>query len=115
MLPMKPSALSSEDSYKIIRAYIKEKIDGRYAEITSDYDFCFTVKKKIKLTTPYTETFSPIFGKGKSRKELISNRSVQIFEMTDDVKKYNGYTPIKGFVGKDHADLKKNIPGGRAA
>ena len=97
VLTSKPSKFSSEDSYKIIREYVKQHINMKVAEITSDYDFCFTVKKRIKIKNNLIT---------KTKDEY---RVINIFEMTHSPNNYKGYTPIKGFVGKNHEDLKKNI------
>lgn len=51
-LSYKPSSISSEQAYTIIRNYVKEHIDGRYARVTSDYDFHFEVEKYIVLNEP---------------------------------------------------------------
>jgi hypothetical protein len=112
VLPSKPSSLDSHDSYKIIRQYIKDNINPKYAKITSDYDFCFTVEKRIELPepVPYQVNIS-----GTKRPKYVTNyrtnRNVKVFEMTYSGHggNYNGYTPIKGFEGKNHEDLKKNI------
>ena len=97
VLTSKPSRFSSENSYKIIREYVKQHINFKVASITSDYDFCFTVKKKIKIKNNLIT---------KTKDEY---RVINIFEMTHSPNNYKGYTPIKGFVGKNHEDLKKNI------
>lgn len=115
LLPQRPCKLSSADTYKIVREYVKQNINPKVAEITSDYDFCFTVKKKIPLseTVKYTvDTNWSLFGKRKRPKyqtRYRSERQVECFEMTDDVRKYERYTPIKGFEGKDHEELKEKI------
>ena len=117
-LQTRPSRISSANTYKIIRKYVQDNINPKYAKITSDYQFCFTVKKKISMAEPEeymvdANAFSNLFAKRKRKpkyeKRLREDREVTIFEMTDDVKKYEGYTPIAGFVGKSHKDLKKNI------
>jgi hypothetical protein len=107
-----PSRLSSQDTYKIIRQYIKQNIDLHYAEITSDFDFCFTVEKLIELYE--TEEFlvnENIFTKRKPKyvKKFRKSRRVPIFEMTYSPENYKGYTPIKGFEGKNEEDLKNKI------
>ena len=105
VLTSKPSKLSSIDTYKIIREHVKKYINGEFAEITSDYDFCFTVKKRI----PVTEIDNSKITTHKIKIKNISKRLIQIFEMTYSPNNYKSYTPIKGFVGKSHEDLKKNI------
>lgn len=114
-LPSRPCSLSSKDTYGIIREYIKNNINPKAAEITSDYDFCFTVKKKIKLPTPYESKHEFKTSRGKSyrpprvKKTLTENKMVEVFEMTHDERKYQGYTVVEGFRGNNQEDLKNNI------
>lgn len=86
LLHTQPCKLSSKETYDIIRKYIKENINPRVAEITSDYDFCFTVKKKIPLAKPYSyqiDVNNSIFDKRK-RKPSYETRLV-------DKKKYTSF------------------------
>ncbi|MFA5234012.1 MAG: hypothetical protein WC390_06380 [Sulfurimonas sp.] len=115
ILPSKPCSLSSKETYGIIREYIKNNINPKAAEITSDYDFCFTVKKKVKLAKPYTHKWENKKDNGKSyrppriNQKFVENRNVEVFEMTHAESKYQGYTVIEGFRGDNQDDLKKNI------
>ena len=96
----------------IVKYDFKENIDSKYATITSDYDFCFTVKKKIELFTPekYELDVSPIKArKPRYETRYRKTREHEIFEMTYSPENYKGYTPIKEFEGKDLKDLKHNI------
>ena len=54
LLVNRPCCLTSKQMYDITRQYIKQNIDNSIAKITSDYDFCFTVKKIVKLLEPET-------------------------------------------------------------
>ena len=38
---------SKKQMYSIVRNWIKTNINPKCAEITNDYDFCFTVKRKL--------------------------------------------------------------------
>jgi hypothetical protein len=114
LISSKPCALNSEDSYAIVRNYVKENINPRYAEITSDYDFCFTVKKKISLIDKIEYSIdvnNSWFGKRKRKpkyeKRFRSHRLIEVFNMAP--KPYQGYKVINGFMGKDQEDLKNNI------
>ena len=116
LLTMKPCSLTSEESYKIVRQHVKDNIDPKMAEITSNYDFCFTVKKKIPFSEPekYTvDVNNNMFSKRKRKPKYETrfriDRLVEIFEMTHAGTNYKGYTTIKGFVGQDHTDLKEKI------
>ncbi len=109
VLHERPCSISSVDAYNIIRQHVKNHIDGRYAKITSDYDFCFTVKKIIPLSAK--EMYQVNVGKKKEKLETRyrDSREIQVFEMTNDKDNYKGYTAVKGFTGKNSKDLQKNI------
>lgn len=115
LLATKPCRLSSKETYGIIRQFVKSNINPQYAEITSDYDFCFTVEKRIPLAKPYKTSREDKNKKGGSyhppriTETLHVVRKKVIFEMTNDKDKYNGYTPIAGFIGENQSDLKNNI------
>jgi len=116
LLSQRPCYLSSKDSYDIVRFFVKDNINPKHAEITSDYDFCFAVKKKISLIKPYKYTVdvnNEWFSKRKRKPKHVinyrSDRYVKVFEMTSEERQHEGYTPIKGFAGKTHEELKQNI------
>lgn len=114
VLTQKPCSFSNKKSFDIIRLFVKENINPKVAEITSDYDFCFTVKKKIPLRE--VETFevdvnNSWFQKRKRKPKIetryLRHRSVTCFEMAP--KHYQKYPVIQGFKGKNHGDLQNNI------
>ena len=115
-LPNTECCLSSEDTYKIIREHVKRNIDPRYAEVTSDYDFCFEVAKIVPLHTPYTSRTEITTSRGRSYRHkkykefTVKTRQIKrVFEMTHSGSRYQKYTVIPGIRGKNHADLKNNI------
>lgn len=109
----RPCKLSSDNTYKLVRSYIKNNINGRYARVTSDYDFCFTVKKVVKIK-PFIKEWEEKKSNGKSysrpriHKEEVTNKVITVFEMCPS-KPYNKYTPIKGFEGDNLKDLAENV------
>lgn len=113
ILSERPTKLSSKEFYNIIRRHVRDNIDSRYAEITSDYNFCFAVKKKINLCTPYEETFTPQTFSGKkskkSSKRMIKSRYIEIFEMTWSPENYKEYTPIEAVIADSHQKLKIKV------
>lgn len=117
ILPNKPSKLTSFQTYKVVRQYIKDNINPKYAEITSDYEFCFTVKKRLEFSEPESFTVdvnNSIFQKRKRKPKYVqkyrkARLSDAIFEMTHADTKYKGYTIIQGFEGKDQTDLRQKI------
>jgi hypothetical protein len=106
LLTTKHCSLSREDSYKIVRKYIKENINHKYATITSDYDFCFTVAKKIDHDP---EPYQVNVGKRKPKYETRyqRTRTVKTYEIAP--KAYQNYPVIEPFQGKNEQDLKNNI------
>lgn len=93
----RPASISAQQFYSIIRHHVKGHIDYDYAEITSDYNFCFTVKKRILLAK-----------EEKLRKgRIVKYRDFIIFETAP--KPYQKYPVLKGLVGKDEYDLKRQI------
>jgi hypothetical protein len=113
-----PVSLTSNQSYNIVRKHIQDNIDSKYAKITSDYDFCFTVKKKIEITIleKYTydaNLFHNMFSKRKRRPKIKtgyrSHREIEVFEMTHSDSRYKGYTVIEGFKADSLIELKNVI------
>ncbi len=116
VLPRCTSRLTSEQTYQIIREHIRRNIDPKYAKITSDYDFCFEVKKSIRLceTVPYQVDVSSFKAKKpKYETRYRTHREVKSFEMTWDTahhgRPYDRYTPVVPFEGKNIEDLKEKI------
>lgn len=121
LLHTQPCKLSSKNTYDIIRNFVKENINPRNAEITSDYDFCFTVKKKIPLAKPYSYTvdvnnniFSGKKKKPKYETRLVDKKSITIFEMAHNQaasngKGYDGYSLITPFEAENQDALKEYI------
>lgn len=115
----KPAFLTSKESYRIIRAYVQSNINPKVAKITSDYDFCFTVKKRLPIK-PYESKYETKKANGRSyAKPRFSTtyhkeRQVQCFEMTHNeasrgTSGHKGYTVIDGFRGESQEDLKQTI------
>jgi len=106
MLHARPGRFTSATIYKIVRRHIKENIDLAVCEITSDYDFCFTVKKRILPI----QTMQKILDQ--TRVPQIRSKKtelVTVFEMTHLGENYRGYTPIREMTGKNNAALKQKI------
>lgn len=120
MLHNHPCSLSSEQVYKIVRAYLQENIDRKVAKITSDYDFCFTVEKIITKHKPVSKSVELKKSNGHSystpRFTKIETTSVyaKIFEMTYSgyigrQEGYNGYTPIAPWKADNLADMQMQV------
>lgn len=115
LLHTQPCKLGAKESYDLVRKYIKQNINYDVAEITSDYDFCFTVKKKIALSQPHVyqvDVNNTFFGKKRKPKyqtRVSKHDSISIFEMTPANKPYERYTPLPPFEGDSQDSLKENI------
>lgn len=107
MLQSCTSIISSDDLYKIVRFHIKQNIDQRYASITSDYDFCLTVKKGILEHEDYK-----LIRKKESNKRPARNSKrteCTIFEATPASRKYEGYTVLPRIQADTAKKLKRKI------
>jgi hypothetical protein len=106
-----PCRLSSQMTYRIIRAHVKNNIDPRWAAVTSDYDFCFTVSKRMhKKPVSYTKSVTP---HGRRKPQIVTvvdkERLVDIFKMGHAEYPYSGYSPIEGFRGSSLMDMMETI------
>lgn len=111
-----PCEVNSRTMYAIARHYIKQNIDKRYAYVSSDYDFCFSVKKRIglfKLEEYLVDVNNSLFQKKKRKekweKRYRTHRDVTVFDMTYSPENYKGYTPIGGMKGDNYEDLENKI------
>lgn len=110
----KPCFLTSKQTYDIVRTFVKDNIDPKQAIITSDYDFCFTVKKKVTVKpwikkTEITKRNGHSYATPKFKTQTVDHKQVEIFEMTHEQKGYQNYTIIKGFKGHNLENLVENI------
>jgi hypothetical protein len=114
LLHLRPCHLTSKQTYEIVRNYVVENIDSKEATITSNYEFCFTVKKKIKVK-PYTSSWEEKKSNGRSyskpriHTKKVEHKEVEVFSMTHKEKNYQGYVAIEGFKGESLEDLINNI------
>lgn len=118
LLHERPCSLTSKQVYDIVRAYVKENIDPKNACITSDYDFCFTVKRKVKIK-PYEKKQEVLNSRGRSfarpkfKHSTVQHKEVEIFEMTWAGYKgaggYQGYTCIEGWKANNLKGMQEQI------
>lgn len=114
MLHTRPCELTSNQVYQIVRAYIKENINPRCAEITSDYNFCFTVKRKVHHAPIHNKTEikkanGRSYAAPKFKHSTVSYKTVELFEMTNAEDKYKGYTIIQGWKADNLLDMQEQI------
>lgn len=108
MLPNKPCSISGEDLYKMIRDRVNREIDNHYARVTSNYDFCFTVQKVIKLVDP--EPYKSDIGT-KRKPHVVTKyrneRTVTVFQSAP--KAYQSYTVQQGIVANNYEELEEKV------
>jgi len=104
----RPLTMSGKQFYPIVRNYIKSNIDGRYAKITSDYNFCLSVEKVIGLAVPH-KYIVDVGTKRKSRLETryTQDKKVKVFETSPEG--YGSYPIQEGISGKNQKELEENI------
>jgi excinuclease UvrABC ATPase subunit len=114
LLHERPCKFTSKQMYDITRQYILDHIDNSVAKITSNYDFCFTVKKLIPLIEPKIITYQNIFATTKRERNKIHTtvkkfEEKEIFEMTHDQRRYDNYTVIPEMCANSEAELKEKV------
>lgn len=114
MLHTRPCSLTSQQVYQIVRAHIKENINPRCAEITSDYNFCFTVKRKVHHSpinnkTEIKKANGRSYATPKFKHNTVSYKTIELFEMTNASDKYKGYTIIEGWKADNLIDLQQQV------
>ena len=114
LLHERPCTLSSSQMYSIVRRHIKDHIDSKYATITSDYDFCFTVKRKVSIKPFVNKTEIKTqrwrsYSQPKFKTQSVQHKEVEIFEMTHGDKPYNSYTPINSYSANSLKEMQEFI------
>ena len=119
MLHSRPCKLSSATMYKIVRAWVKESINPKAATISSDYEFCFQVNRKVK-TKPIVRKTEIRKANGRSYATPRFNTSttafkeIPIFEMTyagagNGNSGYDKYTIIPELQADNIQDLADRL------
>lgn len=114
LLHERPCKFTSKQMYDITRQYILEHIDNSVANVTSNYNFCFEVKKLVPLIEPKTITYQNIFASTKRERNKIHTsikkyEEKSIFEMTNEQEKYKGYSVIPEMWANSEAELKEKV------
>lgn len=114
LLHERPCKFTSKQMYDMTRQYILEHIDNSVAKITSNYNFCFEVKKLIPLIEPETITYTNIFARTKRERNKIRTTikkydEVSIFEMTPANENYKGYTIIPEMYANNETELMEKV------
>lgn len=113
----KPCKVSSQEMYTIIRNYVKSHIDGKVAQVTSDYDFHFEVSKQIGLANPYTkqvDTNNSWMNKRRKPKwvtQMVSSKKETILNLKrkHSDSDYGGSKLAPEIIGENQIDLQNKI------
>ena len=112
VLHNRPCEIHPDIAFKIIRFHIEQNLDREQARIDSNYDFCFSVNKRINIK-PYTfktevkKKNGGSYVKPRFNTKQISFKEEQIFNMAP--RAYQKYNIIRGFKGKNLRELRDNI------
>lgn len=110
-----PCFISGDDLYEIVRHHIKINIDNKVAFVSSDYRFCFTVKKRISFEEPIITKKEILtkanksYVKPKFQTITKTHREEVIFEMTAPKDKYKGYPVLDGIRANSHEELQNDL------
>jgi len=113
----KPCKVTSQEMYAIIRNYVKANIDGKVAQVASDYDFHFEVCKQIGLANPYSkmvDTNNSWMNKRRKPKwvsKMISDKKEVILNLKrkPSDSDYGGSSLAPEITGKNQLDLQANV------
>jgi hypothetical protein len=111
-LHTQPCSLSRDQVYRIIRAYVQDNINPKAAKITSDYDFCFTVSKRVQIK-PYVNRYEITKSNGKRyspprfTQKAVTETSLKIFEMAPNA--YQNYPVIEPWKADNLQDLQDRM------
>lgn len=107
--------LSTEESYKRIREFIKANINPRVAYVSSDYDFHFEVSKIIELheKEKYQRNAKPFAKRPKYIDDYRVNRKFSVYDIIpkeDSRASYSKHSHVAPkFEGENYEDLETNI------
>lgn len=114
MLHTRPCSISSKMLFDIVRKHIKDNINNKVAKISSDYDFCFEVKKVVPLIEPRKFSYTNPFARTKRERNKVqfgvsTFKEISIFEMTHAQSKYDKYTVIPEMFANSESELKEKL------
>jgi hypothetical protein len=111
-----PVALPSREFYDIIRMHVVKNIDTAAAFVDSNYDFCFRVKKHIRLNDPKVIKTEQLKRNGKRYKTPVyTSKTVHyasdviVFSMTHDQKGYQDFPVLPDIHANNLEELQKKV------
>lgn len=112
LLHERPCYLTSEQVYSIVRQHIKLNINPKAAFVSSDYDFCFSVKRRIQIKpltvrTEIKKQNGRSYATPRFTTKSVSAKDEIIFEMAPKV--YNSYPVIEGWKADNLKGMAEQI------
>lgn len=112
LLHERPCHLTSGQVYSIIRYHVLANIDGNVARVTSDYDFCFTVKRRIAIKPVQTKKEvkkqnGRSYATPRFTHSTTTHKEVEIFQMAP--KAYQSYTVIQGWQANSLKEMAEQV------
>jgi hypothetical protein len=111
-----PVALSSSDFYEIIRMYIIKNINTAVAYVDNNYDFCFRVKKHVRLNDPKVIKTEQLKTNGKRYKTPVYTTKtvhyasdVTIFSMSHEPKGYQDFPILPDIHANNLEELQMKV------
>lgn len=107
--------LTTEESYKRIREFVKTNVNPQVAYVSSDYDFHFAVSKRIALheKEKYQRNVKPFAKRPKYVDDYRTNRSVQVYDIIPKEGTRKSYDEdscvAPKFEGDNYEDLEAKI------
>ena len=107
--------LTTEESYKRIREFVKTNVNPQVAYVSSDYDFHFAVSKRIALheKEKYQRNVKPFAKRPKYVDDYRTSRSVQVYDIIPKEGTRKGYDKdscvAPKFEGDNYEDLEAKI------
>ena len=115
VLQDEPCFLTTEESYKRIREFVKLNINPRAAYVSSDYDFHFEVSKKIALheKVKFQRNVKPFAKRPKYVDDYRDDRKLSVYDIIPKEDKRASYSEhshvAPKFEGANYEDLENNI------
>lgn len=107
VLADRPCRLTEEQSFRIVREFLRTNIDPRYAKLASDYEFTVRVEKVIPLARPYPTKRNVSHSRRPRYTEImITDRKAEIYHL--DSKQGKDKKTLM-FAGDSQDDLTDKI------
>ena len=107
-----PCSISAAHLYEIIRKHVQTNINPKVAFVDSDYDFCFSVNKRVNLLQEEVYTYTNPFARTKRERQKVktgtkTEKSFKVFSMAP--KAYQSYPVLTDLVAENEWQLKEDL------